>query len=153
MLTADQVADYFILRVDESSGDVMTNLRLQKLVYYAQAWHLALTGEPLFEDDFEAWVHGPVIPHLYRRFKENGWRAIDRAATSPMPEIDDETRGILEEVWSAYGQFSATHLEELTHGEIPWLDARRGYDAGTSCSEVIPQAAMRDYYAQQLAPA
>jgi len=153
MLTADQVADYFILRVDESSGDVMTNLRLQKLVYYAQAWHLALTGEPLFEDDFEAWVHGPVIPHLYRRFKENGWRPIDRVAASPMPEIDDETRGILEEVWSAYGQFSATRLEELTHGETPWIDARRGYDPGASCSEVISQAAMHDYYAPQLAPA
>lgn len=126
MMTADHVADYFILRVDESTGDVMTNLRLQKLVYYAQAWHLALTGKPLFDDDFEAWIHGPVVPHLYRRFKDNGWRPIDRAATSPILPMDDETRDVLEEVWSAYGQFSATHLEELTHSEDPWIDARRG---------------------------
>ena len=66
MLTAAQVADYFLSLVDEDAGDSMTNLRLQKLLFYAQAWHLALTNRPLFEEDFEAWVHGPVIPSFYR---------------------------------------------------------------------------------------
>ena len=56
--TAEQVAEYFLLLVDDDAGDVMTNLRLQKLVYYAQAWRLAILDEALFEDDFEAWVHG-----------------------------------------------------------------------------------------------
>ena len=57
-------------------GLTSCNLKLQKLVYYAQAWHLALRDVPLFEEDFEAWVHGPVIPALYQEYKKFGWRPI-----------------------------------------------------------------------------
>ncbi len=145
-LTPGLVADYFILKVDEDAGDTMTNLRLQKLVYYAQAWHLALTNEPLFADNFEAWVHGPVIPHLYRKYKGYGWNAIPQDGVE-LPRLSDETREILDEVWDTYGPYTAKALETLTHSEDPWKDARQEYEPGTSSSRIIPQDTMRRYYA------
>ena len=71
--TAERVADY-IIRSAHESGELITNLKLQKLVYYAQAWHLALFDEPLFDDPIEAWVHGPVVSSLYSKFPEHRQR-------------------------------------------------------------------------------
>lgn len=117
MLTVEQVADYFLLQVDEVAGDVMTNLRLQKLVYYAQAWHLAIAEKPLFQDDVEAWVHGPVVPCLYYAYRDYGWQPIPRPDRDAVA-MDDQTRELLDEVWDTYGQFSAKALENLTHSEV-----------------------------------
>ncbi len=151
MLTVDQVADYFLLLVDEDAGDNMTNLRLQKLVYYAQAWHLALTGKPLFAEDFEAWVHGPVSYGLWNKYREYRWNPLPKPS-GPIVEMDDETLDILNEVWDAYGQFSAKRLEELTHTEAPWVNARkrRNCGPGDACREIITKDEMRDYYSQKV---
>jgi len=152
MLTADRVADYFLRLVDEAAGDSISNLKLQKLVYYAQAWHLALTGTPLFEDRIEAWMHGPVIPALYRTYKERGWQPIPRPTTT-LEEIDAPTLGILDEVWDAYGQFSAKRLEEITHAEDPWKKARARARCGSGdpCTEPITVEDMQAYYSRQVA--
>ncbi|MDQ2829172.1 MAG: DUF4065 domain-containing protein [Chloroflexota bacterium] len=151
MLTIDQVADYFLSCVDEEAGDNMTNLRLQKLVYYAQAWHLALVGAPLFEEDFEAWLHGPANYELWSKYKAYKWNPLPKP-TAPTVEMDDETIDILNEVWDAYGQFSAKHLEQLTHSEDPWINARkrRNCSPGDNCSEIITKDEMRNYYAQKV---
>lgn len=146
MLTAEQAADYLLHMVDVDSGDVMTNLRLQKLLYYAQAWHLAFTARPLFEDDFEAWTHGPVVRSLYNKFKEYDWRPWP-VPSSEMPGIPEESRPILDEVWEQYGQFSATYLEDLTHQEAPWINARGDREPADRCSGIISKESMRDYYA------
>lgn len=164
MLTAEQVADYFLRLVDEDAGDSISNLKLQKLVYYAQAWHLALTGEPLFADCIEAWAHGPVVPGLYQKYRDFGWEPIRNEpwepAAIPRPngdavEMDDETVDILNEVWEAYGQYSAKRLEELTHSEDPWKNARarRHCGPGDRCDEVITPEEMRAYYSQRLVDA
>jgi len=175
MLTAEQVADYFLRLVDEDSGDSISNLKLQKLVYYAQAWHLAITGEPLFTDRIEAWVHGPVVPSLYSKYKVFGWEPIRPLATlqifnrspvavrkeweaaplprpdTPLPNIDAQTQEILDDVWDAYGQFTAKRLEELTHDEDPWKDLREGCKPGDASNAVISTEAMRAYYTLKLA--
>jgi len=148
---------------------------LQKLVYYTQAWHLAITGQPLFADRIEAWVHGPVVPSLYDKYKVFGWEPIRPLATpqlfsrlpvaagkewagaplprpdAPLPDIDPQTQEILDDVWAAYGQFTAKRLEELTHSEDPWIDAREGCGAGDSSNAIISQDAMRAYYTAKLA--
>ncbi len=146
MLTAEQAADYLLHMVDVDSGDVMTNLRLQKLLYYAQAWHLAFTAHPLFQEDFEAWTHGPVVRSLYDKFKECEWRSLP-VPTDQMPDVLAESRQILDEVWEQYGQFSASYLEELTHQEAPWIEARGDREPGDRCSAIISKDSMRDYYA------
>lgn len=70
-ITYMDVADFFLAFANEC-GDFMSNLRLQKLVYYAQAWHLANYDTPLFEEDFEAWIHGPALPALYHHYEGYG---------------------------------------------------------------------------------
>lgn len=147
--TATQVADYFLRRTDLDAGDVMTNLRLQKLVYFAQGWHLAFTQRVLFRDRIEAWVHGPVIPSLYARFKPYGWKPIDTTQANA-PCFDDATLEILDEVWNVYGQYSAKRLEELTHAEDPWRRARAGYDPGERCTVEITPQAMQLFYTELL---
>lgn len=175
MLTAEQVADYFLRLVDEDSGDSISNLKLQKLVYYAQAWHLAITGEPLFADRIEAWPHGPVAPSLYGKYKVFGWEPIRPVASpqvfnrllvaggkewkgaplprpdTPLPDIDAQTQEILDDVWDTYGQFTAKRLEELTHSEDPWIDAREGCGPGDPSNAIISDDAMRAYYVPKLA--
>lgn len=81
MIPARKVAKYFLSKVEEDIGDGISNLKLQKLVYYAQAYHLAMYGEPLFGERVEAWEHGPVVPELYREYKIYG------PGTSPRQRI------------------------------------------------------------------
>ena len=142
MLSALKVADYFLGLVDEEAGDSLSNLKLQKLVYYAQGFHLALTGDPLFDDPIEAWEHGPVVPSLYRAFKCYG--------SGPIPPPDngidldcypEEVRDLLDEVFQVYGQYSAWKLRNMTHVEPPWVDAHN-----VSPSTVIPKEAMKNYF-------
>jgi len=143
MKTANQVADYF-LYFCRQHGDVLTNLKLQKLVYYAQAWHLALKDAALFPEPIEAWVHGPVIPTLYGRFKQFGWKAITDEPQSP--SFTNGTAKHLEEVFSVYGHFSAWDLERMTHQEEPWRNARKGLSPDDEGHQVITHADMRGYY-------
>lgn len=142
MITTKKVADYFLSLVDEEVGDSLSNLKLQKLVYYAQGFNLALNGRPLFEEDISAWEHGPVVPSLYRSFKQHGSEPV------PAPEngIDrdsypEEVRELLNEVFSVYGQFSASKLRNMTHGEPPWQEA---YAIGPRAT--ISRDTMRQYF-------
>ncbi len=160
MVTAEQVAEYFLHLVDRDAGDSMTNLRLQKLVYYTQAWHLAVTGQPLFGDDFQAWIHGPVIPELYRRYRTHGWDPIPAKEldewealsyhSDPSNDIDSVAKSVIEDVWGYYGSYSAKGLEALTHQESPWQDARRDLSDDARCTTIISKGSMHSYYAALL---
>ena len=123
MLSCHDVAKYFLSLVDEDAGDLISNLKLQKLVYYAQGFHLALYGEPLFGEAIEAWTHGPVIPDLYRAYDEFGTNAIPRPTNMDFGIYDGQTRELLDEVYQVYGQFSAWKLRNMTHDDPPWKTA------------------------------
>ncbi|MEO7994526.1 MAG: type II toxin-antitoxin system antitoxin SocA domain-containing protein [bacterium] len=112
MISAQQAADYFIAFSHEH-GDPLSNLKLQKLLYYAQAWHLALRDEPLFPERIEAWVHGPVVPEVYRRYKEWAWQPITE--DPPYPQVGPETLEHFNEIMDTYGMSTAYELERLTH--------------------------------------
>ncbi len=142
MLTARLVAQYLLCKSDPEIGDFISNLKLQKLVYYAQGFHLALHGEKLFEDKILAWEHGPVVESLYQEYKASGSSAI------PIPEgFDDsvltsENKELLDEVYMVYGQFSAWKLRNMTHSEEPWCKTERN-------SEIKPEL-MRSFFKKQL---
>lgn len=140
--TVDQVADTLIYLSRERNIDI-TNLKLQKLLYYAQAWNLVFTGKPLFSEEIEAWVHGPVVPKVFRRFKEYRWNTIDANVT---PVEDDALLAHLGQVLDTYGKFGASQLERLTHQEGPWQKARKGYPVDASSNEVIDHASMQEFY-------
>ncbi len=142
------VADYFI-RFSREVGDPITNLKLQKLVYYAQAWHLALKGERLMPAQFEAWVHGPVCVPLYQRFRRYSWNPISESVAAP--ELPAEVEKHLREVMEVYGGMSAWDLERLTHAEEPWRIARGDLPADEPSTAVIPDEEMRRFYAARLA--
>jgi len=138
------VAEYFLI-LEGDDGEI-SNMKLQKLVYYAQGFSLALLGKPLFDDPIEAWMHGPVVPSLYRRYSNFG--------ASPIPPANDfdptvftrEQCRLIEEVFDVYGQYSASKLRQLTHEEDPWRD---NYAEG-SFSREIPQAEMKRYFSEYL---
>lgn len=148
MFTPHQVADFFIPCADPESGDLLTHLKLQKLLYYAQGWRLALRGTPLFEEDLVAWPHGPVCPSVFQRFKHKGWNPIENrdAGTEEFP--DGFPEDFLAEVWSCYGGYSAKMLENMTHAEDPWKLAFKGGDAPDN-ERVISKESMRDFFRRQ----
>lgn len=138
MLTCFDVAEYFLAKTDEDAGDAISNLKLQKLVYYAQGFSLAMTGAPLFGEDFEAWQHGPVIPRLYQKYKENGAFGIRPPEAFDDSKFTAAQKDVLDQVYEAYGQFSAWKLRNMTHEESPWRD--------TPINEVISKAKMKSFF-------
>ena len=137
MLSAKKVAEYFLSLSDEDLGDMISNLKLQKLCYYAQGFSLALYNKPLFKEEIVAWNHGPVVPELYREYKEYGANGI------PVPNVDltkytKEEKELMNEVYTVYGQFSAWKLVNMTHSEAPWNN--------TNINEVISHENMKTFF-------
>lgn len=149
MYHANQIADWFLNAVDRDTGDSITHLKLQKLVYYAQAWALALLGRPLFDEDFQAWAHGPVVPSLWRRFRDQRWNALEPVEAAH--EFEPEVEHLLRDVLATYGEHSATALENLTHQEEPWLRARGGLPPEARSHAVIAKPVMQQFYRRMYA--
>lgn len=127
------------------SKNSMTHKKLQKLCYYAQAWHLALNYDPLFEGEFEAWVHGPVCPELYSEYKKHGYDRIPKEDKIP-EELDRDAIDFLESVYDTYGSFTGDQLESLTHMEAPWKEARAGLEEWMPSHNVISRKTMEVFY-------
>lgn len=146
------IADYLISKADAEAGDNVTHLKVQKLVYYAQAWHLAITGTRLVENEFEAWVHGPVARELFDRLQGNGWNPLsaEHMVTNPTEELDKDTIDFLDEIWVVYGQYTAKALEDLTHQEAPWLEAREGLSPIERSNRAISDKTMEQFYSSLL---
>ena len=142
MHTTKEIANYFLALVDEDAGDSLSNLKLQKLLYYAQGVYLAIFDTPLFSEAIEAWEHGPVVPCLYHFFKQHGADPIRLAKGINLDSYSLEVKEVLDEVYSVYGQFSASKLRNLTHEEAPWKKTPQG--------EIIPISVMKDYFQTQL---
>ncbi|WP_129599399.1 Panacea domain-containing protein [Anaerophilus nitritogenes] len=106
----------------------MTNKKLQKLCYYAQAWYLTLKeGTPLADVDFEAWVHGPVCPELYHFYKDWGFQYINKSEEVPEEiQKNKEIYDFIEKIYEIYGDMDGDELEALTHNESPWINGRNG---------------------------
>ncbi len=140
--TVFDVAKY----IAEKTGE-LTAMKLQKLVYYAEAWNLAWDGEPLFSENFEAWANGPVVPELYQRHK--GMLKVDASlfGEANSTRFDEVAIENIEKVLSFYGEKAAFELSHMTHQEKPWLDARGDTPVGANSNAVITKAAMAEYYA------
>lgn len=122
----------------------MTAMKLQKLVYYAQAWSLVWDEEPLFTEEIQAWANGPVVPELFQAhkglFKVSSIPGGDPCAINPVQE--ETIRGVI----TYYGDKSSQWLSDLTHIEAPWKDARGQCPEGASSCTAISHAAMAEYY-------
>ena len=144
-LTVFDIADYFL------SKDNLSQKKLQKLVYYAYAWFIALYNESpdeirsvLFIEEPEAWIHGPVFPSLYERYKGYNWQEIPKKSFDK--DITSDLRAFLEDIWNKFGDFSADELEYMTHHEEPWKNARNGRGVLTRSNEKISKKDIFLYY-------
>ena len=141
------VANYFITRnYDPSSESFITPLKLQKLCYYAQAFHIATYNSVLVPEEFQAWVHGPVCPKLYEKYKNYGMSPIQPTEEFDSKKYNDKQIKILDYVQREYGIYDGKFLEYITHQEKPWKNARKGYLPDERCEVVITIDDMKRSY-------
>lgn len=144
-----------ILNLAHTRGVEMTNLKLQKLLYYSQAWHLAILRKPLFSERIEAWVHGPAVPAVFGAYKQFRWNPIPDPGLVTIEAGD--SRWPIEhhvvEVLDAYAALSGPELERLTHREDPWKLARLGLPADMPSHNVISPQSMIDFYGPKVGTA
>ncbi|MDN6428433.1 MAG: DUF4065 domain-containing protein [Propionibacterium sp.] len=144
MHRANDIANWFLAWADANDAEI-SNLKMQKLLYYAQGHSLRESGSLLFQDQIQAWAHGPVVPSLYHRFKAYGKLPIDADAEVPDGfDWDDfqDAQDLLMRVWNTYGSQEAWALRNKTHHESPWIDA---FNSGEhNC--VITAESMRDFF-------
>lgn len=143
------IAKWFVAWAEGEEEARLSNLKLQKLLYYAQGHHIAANGYPLFTDTLCAWSHGPVVPAVYRAFKSFGSNDIHLADDDPFAwtDVDEETTQFLIQVWQTYGVYAAWKLRNMTHDESPWL---RHFQPGVRDLE-IPLEDLREHFASRAA--
>jgi uncharacterized phage-associated protein len=122
----------------------MSAMKLEKLIYYAQAWHLVWEERPLFDERIEAWASGPVAPALYKAHR--GRFYIDAWPKGDPDTLDEGEAESVRAVLDYYGDWTAHQLSELTHREAPWREARAGLAPGQRGNKEITQAAMVEFY-------
>jgi len=139
MATVLDVAAYILAK-----RGPMTAMKLQKLVYYSQAWSLVWDDRPLFAERIEAWANGPVAPTLYAHHA--GKFEIDRLTTGNPAALDGTAIETIDAVLESYGDKSSWWLSNLTHTEAPWVQARGATPSGDRSTAQITHAAMAEYY-------
>ena len=146
MCTSLDVAQYIYNKQRNNNVDPW---KIQKLTYYAKAWSLAWDGDPLFQEQFEAWKDGPVSRELYavKRYSTNYH---DRVLPESRPErLTPRQMEVVDAVLDFYGDMETQELIDLTHREKPWIEARGGLRPGESCQNKLSDHTIRVTYTQQ----
>lgn len=149
---------HIITHYINQKGDTVSHKKLQKLIYYVDAWHLVHFEASIVNENFEAWVHGPVVRELYHELKEFGFNNL-KVVNDELDTVDEEIEaiiaknginsdqiGLIESVLNKYGSLSSLELELLTHNEAPWIEGRDGFAPHQVCTNVISKQRMRDFY-------
>jgi uncharacterized phage-associated protein len=146
-LSALAIANYF-LDMAKKAQVGLTPMKIQKLIYFAHGWHLAIHKKPLIDEPIQAWDYGPVVSSVYHEFKKFGGQSIEgfgtdldfdqEALITPRVPMDDvQTIALLNKVWSVYGKYSGVQLSNLTHEEnSAWSNARASSEGARAV--VIP---------------
>ena len=143
MANVYDVAKFFIdlaqKQASTGDGDLVTNLRLQKLLYFAQGWFLARYGKPLFDAPIEAWTYGPVVPEVYHEYKIYSSNGISQDANVSADAFSADEFNLLLDVAREYDSYSTSALVNLTHEHgTPWEQ--------TAQSEIISNENLRQYF-------
>lgn len=138
----DSVAKYFLVNCVE-----ITPLAMQKLLYYAQGFYKVFSGEYLFNDDCEAWVHGPVYRSIYNKYKNYGYNPIEeKAAEYGKVELTNEEQELLEIIMTNFGCYSGKILEKMAHMEAPWRETRKGLSDSEESNRIIKKDLIANYF-------
>lgn len=137
------VARWFVAWATANEAE-LSNLKLQKLLYYAQGYHLARFGAPLFREAIQAWSHGPVVVSAYHAFKRFGSSdlALEKSDDFDWPQVDPATTQFLIQIWDQLGSLAAWRLRDMTHSEAPW---KEHFEDGVRHVE-IPHSALMKFF-------
>ncbi len=148
-LSANDVADWFINRVDRSAIETITLHDILNLVFFAQAWHLANTGRALFQDEIEAWALGPTVPSVFARFENMSATSIPQIETQRV--IKGQKLEILEGVAGEYDGYKTRKLRELACvDDGPWAQQRMGLAPEAASDRIIAKSEMKKFYGQKI---
>lgn len=139
MPTSTDVAKYIL----DKQG-FMSTMKLQKLVYYSQAWSLVWDGEPLFQERIEAWRDGPVVRELWNAHR--GKFVLDTIEFSDADALGEDQRATVDQVLASYGTLDGATLSRMTHEERPWIEARGETPEGDACENEITHESLVAYY-------
>ena len=140
-MIATNAARWLIKRAAES-GELLTNMKLQKLLYYAHGFALVRNGVGISREPLQAWEHGPVAPEQYRMFSAFDRDPIPASIADGRSDVPGDVLEVLDDVWAKYGQYSAAELRKMSHQEAPW---RSTYQDGVRDLEIADQV-MLDYF-------
>lgn len=147
MATCFDAAKYILkLQAKIHKEKTITTWKLQKLVYYSQAWATVWDEEPIFGNDIEAWANGPVIRVLYNKHRGKFKISLGDIRNGKIGNIISKHKDTIEAIVKAYGNKTSQYLSELTHKETPWIDARKGLAMGERGNSVITLNSMAEYY-------
>lgn len=139
---AIDIAKKIVCKTDVEHGDTLSNLKLQKLLYYMQGFHLAFFDEPFFNEPIEAWTYGPVVPVVFQEFKKYKKRSINPDNYRDDLVLTADEQQMFDMVYSEYNRYSAVALMNMTHSEGPWKDHGIG--------DVITNEELRAFFLTQI---
>jgi uncharacterized phage-associated protein len=146
MASVFDVARYILDKLDEENKLPVTTWKLQKLVYYSQAWSLVWDDAALFPEKIKAWANGPVCPELYALHKGNFQISRLPDGRGDTSALNQEQKDTIDVVYAHYGAKTAQYLSELTHQEKPWIEARGDLKPGDRGNNEITLESMAEYY-------
>ncbi len=154
-LTAIELSQYILAKLG-----TMSHLKLQKLIYYVEAYHLAYFEESIIDEGFQAWVHGPVVREVWDNYKNLDSPLFDKISLSSDEKkeivqlverrLSEDQLSLIGDVFEALGSTTAYDLERLTHQEEPWREARQGLPIDENCTKTISRETMRRFYYNEM---
>lgn len=136
------IAKKVISTTNTEQGDSITNLKLQKLLYYLQGFWLAVYDRPLFDEEIEAWMYGPVVPRVYEAYRQYGKQAIPVDDDNDVLQLNTEDEeDLFDEVYNTFNRYSASALVMMTHEERPWLSCKT-----IGAGSVISREVMKEFF-------
>ncbi len=140
------LADYLLKKVQRPAGETINLMKLNALLYYCEAWSLAIFDRELLAEELQAWDHGPVFPSVWEKLKHKAWNDLDADDLNAAAGLDDETTSLLDDVFRAYGEYSTPELENMIKKDAPWKEARRGLPVWDLTKRPINKATMTHFY-------
>ena len=144
--SASELADYLLKKVNRPAGEAINLMKLGALLYYCEAWSLAVFDRELIDEELQAWDHGPVFQSDWDRPKHKGWNDLAADDLDCATSLDEETRGLLDDVFQAYGEFALPDLEKMIKQDAPWKEARRGLPAWDLAKKPMNKATIASFY-------
>lgn len=147
LISAVDFSEYLVKYFNDKDISI-TNLKLNKILYYIEAWYLSACKKPLFQEDFQAWVHGPVVPEVYHKYKIFGAGNLFMSQDVEINNNNTDTNilKVVDFVFDVYGRYDGPYLEGLTHSEFPWIQARQDVGPLEVSQISIDKNTMKDFY-------